>query len=65
MFSTKLESVGDMKRDLAPDMEMLSFGFAQLFFNIVLVQYFLMLLFIPSGAVMFILCHCVLEVCDL
>ena len=45
---------------------MQSLEFAQLLFSLSLVQWFLtMFLFLPFGTVMYILHHCVLEVCDL
>jgi len=44
-------------------MEMQSLKFAQLLYSLALVQYFLKKL--PFGMVMYILCHYILEVCDL
>ena len=47
-------------------MEMQSMEFAQLGFGLALVQYFLTVLpFIYFEMVMYILCHYILEVCDL
>lgn len=64
--STKLTGVGDLKSVLTSDMEMQSLEFVQLIFSLTLVQYFLTMP--PSlcfGMVMNILCHYMLEVCDL
>ena len=64
--STKLKEVGYLKSTLTSDMEMQSLEFAQLVFSLALVQYFLpMLPFLPFQLVMYILCHCMLKVCDL
>jgi hypothetical protein len=52
-----------MKNILPSDVEIQRLEFAQLVFSLALVQYFL-----PSlqfGIMMYILCHCMLEVCDL
>jgi hypothetical protein len=47
-------------------MEMQNLKFALLGFGLALVQFFLTIsLFLPSGMIMYILCHCMLEVCDL
>ena len=62
----KAERSWRSEEHLTSDMEIQSLEFAQLvFFNLVLVQYFLSML--PSiyfETVMYILCHYVLEVCD-
>lgn len=48
------------------EMELQDFGFALLDFCLALVQYVLtMPQFFPFGMVMYILCHCMLEVCNL
>lgn len=53
-------------RPLTPDMERQHLGFALLSLCLVLVeQLFTMLLLVPLGVVMYILCHCMLEVCNL
>ena len=64
--STKLKGVENVESILTSQMEMQSLEFAQLLFNLSLVQYFLNML--PSlcfGTVMCIPCHYMLEVCDL
>ena len=56
----------DLKSALTSDMEIQNLQFALLGSGIALVQYFLtMLPFLLCGMVMYILCHCMLEVCDL
>ena len=63
---TKAERSGNLKSILTSHMEMESLEFAQLVCSLALVQYFLTML--PSlhfGMVMYILCHYMLEVCDL
>jgi hypothetical protein len=41
-------------------------AYAQMIFVLALVQYFLsLLLLLPFNMVIYILCHCMLEVCDL
>ena len=63
---TKLKGVEDLKRLLTSVMEIQSLEFAQLVLGFALVQYFISVL--PSltfGIVMYIMCHCMLEVCDL
>lgn len=63
---TKLKGLGDVKATLISDMEMLSLESALLVFHFALVQSFLMVLpFLPFGKIMYILWHCMLEVCDL
>ena len=52
-----------MKSVLTSDMKMQSLEFAHMVFNLVLVQYFPTTL--SFGTVMYILCHCILEVNDL
>jgi hypothetical protein len=48
------------------DIDMQSLEFAWLGLGLALVQYLLtMLFFLPFGVAMCILCHCMLEVCDL
>ena len=64
--STKLKRVEDLKSVLTSDLETQSLEFAQMVFGLPLVQYFLSML--PSlhfGMVLYILCHYMLEVCDL
>lgn len=61
--STNLKRSGDLKSTLISDIEMLSLEFASLVFGLVLVQYFLIM--ILFAMVMYILCHCMLETCDL
>lgn len=57
---------GNLKSVLTSDMEMQSLEFAQLVFGLTLVQYFLtMFPFLHFGVVMYILCHYMLQVCDL
>ena len=64
--STKMKGVGKHKGALTSDMEMQSLEFALIVLGLALVQYFLTML--PSlcfRMVMYILCHYMLEVCDL
>ncbi|EGW10137.1 hypothetical protein I79_024307 [Cricetulus griseus] len=61
--SMKLKGVGDLKSILTTDTEMQSLEFTQLIFGLSLIPYFLIMF--PFGMVMYILCHCILEVCDL
>jgi hypothetical protein len=66
LLSTKMEGIGELKYALTSDMETQSLEFSQLVFSLALVQYFFTML--PSlsfGTVMYILCHYMLEVCDL
>ena len=64
--STKLNRVGALKSIETSDMEMQGLEFAQLVFSLALIQYFLtMLPFLHFEMVMYILCHCMLQVCDL
>lgn len=66
LVSTKLKGVGDPKSAFDMDMEMQSLKFSPLLFGFDLVQYFfIMLSFLHFGMVMYILCHCILEVCNL
>jgi hypothetical protein len=61
---TKLKGVGDLKSLLALDMKVQSLEFALLVLGCPLVHHFLIVfLFLPFGTAMFILCHCLLEVC--
>ena len=62
--STKLKGVGDLKSHQT--LEKQNLESVQLIFCLALFQYFLIILpFIPFGMVMYILCHYMLEVCDL
>ena len=62
--STKLKGVRDLKGVLISDVEIQCLEFAPLVFG--LAWYFLtMFLFLHFGMVMYILCHYMLEVCDL
>ena len=64
--STKLKGAGDLKSNLTSDMEMQTLETAHLVFGLALVGYFLPLLhFLTFGIVMYILCHYMLEACDL
>jgi hypothetical protein len=63
--STKLKGVGDLKRTLTPDTERQSLEFSWLSFGLALVQYFLAVLPSPFVMVLYILRHCMLEVCDM
>ena len=66
MLQFNWNGFGDLKSILTSDMEMQSLEFAQLVFDIILVQYFFtMLPSIHFGIVIYILCHDMLEVCDL
>ena len=56
----------ELKSMLTSDVEMQSWESAQLVFALALVQYLLTVLSsLQFGMVMDILCHCILEVCDL
>ena len=62
--SIKVEEVGDPKLALTSDL--VEFGVCPAGFSLALVQYFLsMIPFLHFRMVMYILCYCVLEVCDL
>ena len=64
--STKLKGVGDLRSILTSDMEMQSLEFAQPVFSLALAQHFLAILpFLRFEMAMYILCHYMLEVCDL
>ena len=64
--STQLKGAGDTKNSLVLDMEMQNLELSLLILGLALVQYFLiMLLFLWFRMVMYILCCCMLEVCDL
>ena len=66
LYSIELKGAADLKNVLASAMKMQSLEFVQLVFGLALVQYFLTMP--PSlcfGMVMYILCHYMLEVCDL
>lgn len=62
--TTKLKEVGDLKSTLTSDRKMQSLECTQLVSRFVLVQYFLFQC-LAFGIVMYILCHCMLEVSDL
>ena len=58
--------MGDLQSITTSNMEMQSLEFALVIFSLALVQYFFsMLPFLHFGTVMYILCHDMLEVCDL
>ena len=62
----KLKGVGDLKSTLTLDVEMKSLKFALLAFSLALIKHFLtMSYFLVFGMGMIILCHYMLEVCDL
>lgn len=62
----EMKGVGDLKRVLTSDMELQSLEFAQQVFGLALVQYFLTMFPFPHfRMVMYILCHYMLEVCNL
>lgn len=64
--STELNRVGDLKNVLTLCREMQSLESTLLVFNLALFQYFFtMLPFLYFGIVIYILCHCILQVCDL
>jgi hypothetical protein len=64
--STKLKGIRELKSALTSDMEMQSLEFTQMVFSLALVQYFLtMIPLFPFEIVMYILLHCMWEVCDL
>lgn len=63
--AAKLEGQSDLS-SLTPDMELQGLEFALLAFSPALVQYLLsMVPFLPFVMIMYVLCHCVLEVYDL
>lgn len=59
----KLEGFGDLTNTLISDMKTQNFEFAMLFFGLALVQY--SPTFLLFGMVTNILCHCILEICNL
>jgi hypothetical protein len=62
----RLKGVGDLKIILTLDMAMPSLEFAQLVFSLALVQCFLTMSPSPHfGMAMDVLCHYMLEACDL
>lgn len=64
--STELNRVGDLENILILRREMQSLESTLLVFNFALFQYFFtMLPFFYFGIVIYILCHCILQVCHL
>ena len=66
LHSTKIKGLGHLKSILTSDIKMQNLEFDQLGFDLTLVQCFLTML--PSlcfQMVMYILCHYMLEVCDI
>lgn len=64
--STKLNGTADLESILTSDMEIKNLEISQLVFGLALIHYFLtMLPFLCFGMIMYILCHYMLEVCDL
>lgn len=66
LHSTKLNQSRDLKSFLLSGMKMQCLEFAQLVFRLALFQYFLtMTPSLHSGMLLYILCHYMLEVCDM
>ena len=64
--SAKLKGIGYLKSVLISGMQMQSLEFPQLAFGLAVVHYFLtMFQSLCFGIVMYILCHYVLEICNL
>lgn len=64
--SIKMREGRDLRSPLTSDGDTQNLEFAGLVFALALAQYFLIVLpVLPSGMVMNVLCHCMLEVCDL
>jgi len=61
-----MKRVGDIDKTLTSDMEMKSLAFVHLDLGVCFSQYFLTTLpSLPFRVAMYILCHCMLELCNL